>query len=138
MTLLRILIVCFALLAIGAAESESEWVPVRVVGIDYPVLARQSRTAGIVRVQCDIASDGSVAKATITSGSLLLGSSILEGIGDWRFQKAPSTVRPRSNRVTLTVTFILRDATTMHTKTQFVYDYPYNVTVVSTPVYRSH
>jgi TonB family protein len=76
------------LLSVAASagdEAEGIWIPTRMVGIDYPVLAQQSRTHGVVKVACTIASDGTVSSAKITSGSLLLGASILERISQWKF-----------------------------------------------------
>jgi TonB family protein len=81
------------LLSVAASagdEAEGIWIPTRMVGIDYPVLAQQSRTHGVVKVACTIASDGTVSSAKITSGSLLLGASIQERISQWKFRFTPA------------------------------------------------
>src|SRR5215467_12355577 len=72
------------------------WVPARVVNVEYPLLGLQSRTSGSVRIQCDIASDGSVESAKILSGSRLLGEAVIQRIGEWRFRPDSATTSPPS------------------------------------------
>src|SRR5947207_15751927 len=53
------------------AEDAAVWTPARIVNIDYPLLALQSRTHGPVEIECILAGDGSVSSAKIRSGSAL-------------------------------------------------------------------
>ncbi len=115
------------------------WVPARVVNIEYPLLALQSRTQGAVSIECVIAADGSVSTAKVVSGSPLLGGAVLSRIGEWRFRLASgaSAAQPPST-VTMTVNFVLEKPVMVQPKTKFIYDYPNDVTVVSQPLRRTH
>jgi TonB family protein len=120
------------------AEDVTGWTPARIVNIDYPLLALQSRTHGSVEIECILAGDGSVSNAKIRSGSTLLGRAVLERIGEWRFRAASNTASKSPALVTLTFTFQLDEQAVSVPKTKFVYEYPYNVIVTSQPMHRSH
>jgi|DewCreStandDraft_4_1066084.scaffolds.fasta_scaffold89701_1 TonB family protein len=115
---------------------DARWVPARVVSIEYPLLALQSRTQGIVMVRCAIASDGTVSEAKITSGSILLGEAVLQRISEWRFRSTNASTP--TDGVILTFNFVLEQPAQTTPRTKFVYDYPYNTTIISQPVLRSH
>lgn len=115
------------------------WIPARLVSIDYPLLALQSRTEGVVKVECAIAPDGSVSTAKIASGSPLLGGAVLARIGEWRFRReaGAASVHPEAT-VTITFQFVLEKAIVVQSKTKFVFDYPDTATVISQPLRRTH
>src|SRR4051812_17918646 len=91
------------------AEDAAVWTPARIVNIDYPLLALQSRTHGPVEIECMLADDGSVSSAKIRSGSALLGRAVLERIGEWRFRASSSAAPKSPAAVTLTFTFQLEE-----------------------------
>lgn len=131
----------FVILTIASichAEDDAVWTPARIVNIDYPLLALQSRTHGPVEIECILAGDGSVSSAKIRSGPPLLGRAVLERIGEWRFRAASNAAAKSPAAVTLTFTFQLEEQAVSTPKTKFVYEYPYNVTVTSQPTLRSH
>lgn len=119
------------------AEDAPGWIPSRIVGIDYPLLALQSRTHGPVEIECILASDGSVSSAKILSGSPLLGRAVLDRLSEWQF-RATSSGLQQPAVVTLTLMFRLEEQAVSAPKTKFVYEYPYTVTVTSQPLLRSH
>jgi TonB family protein len=108
-----------------------------VVNIEYPLLALQSRTEGSLTVECLIASDGSVSSAKLLAGSPPLGSAVLSRIGEWRFRLI-SEKSPEPSRITMTFTFALERSVVQQPKVKFIYDFPYDVTVISQPVRRTH
>jgi TonB family protein len=129
------------ILTIGSAchaEDAPAWTPSRIVGIDYPLLAVQSRTHGPVEIECILAGDGSVSSAKIRSGSTLLGRAVLDRLSEWRFRATSASALQQPAVVTLTFMFRLEEQAVSAPKTKFVYEYPYTVTVTSQPMLRSH
>src|SRR5262249_20175398 len=105
------------------SEEAPGWTPSRIVGIDYPLLALQSRTHGPVEIECTLAGDGSVSSAKIRSGSPVLGRAVLDRLSEWRFRATSASVQPAV--VTLTFMFRLEEQAVSTPKTKFVYEYPY-------------
>src|SRR5436309_1189734 len=80
------------------ADDAAVWTPARIVNIDYPLLALQSRTHGPVEIECILAGDGSVSSAKIRSGSALLGRAVLEGLVNGTFAPLPVLLQNHPRR----------------------------------------
>jgi TonB family protein len=127
----RIGILFFLVTSILLADGDVIWVPEHMVSIEYPLLALQSQMVGVVKVSCMLREDGSLTDAKVLSGPLLLGHAVLGRIGEWRFRRVGGSSPPPPAAVTLTFTFRLDGPPVGRTKTKFVYDYPFDVTIVS-------
>jgi TonB family protein len=56
---------------------------------EFPLLARQMKVAGKVKIEATISPDGRVTSTKVVGGSPLLVSSALDAIKKWRFESAP-------------------------------------------------
>ena len=116
----------------------SDWMPIRIFSVDYPLLAVQSRTSGVVKVDCTLRKDGTVADARIVSGSLLLGQPILERIPEWKFKASRADGSRPSETIVLYFEFRLGATAAGPPKSLFVYDYPNRFTITSQTLSRTH
>ena len=138
MSLLRFAMALFATTAAGSAGEEVVWIPAHIVSIDYPLLALQSRTSGLVKVRCVLRDDGVVGSSELLAGSKLLGYAVLARIGEWRFRVGSAFKHRPPESVTLTFRFRLEDRAVTRPQVTFVYDYPYAAEVISQPMMRDH
>jgi TonB family protein len=56
----------------------------------YPVMARELRVSGTVKMQAVVATSGRVKEIRVVDGSPLLANAALESAKKWQFQPAPS------------------------------------------------
>jgi TonB family protein len=136
--MLQRLLLVLAIASVCRSEDYITWFPTRVVSIEYPLLGVQSRTHGVVKIECVLSPNGSVSEAKILSGSLLLGKAVLDRISEWRFRSVTSAAPTQPPTLILTFNFLLEDQAATVPKTKFVYDYPNTITVISQPFARSH
>jgi|GEM_PF-5478855 len=129
-----------ALLITGLAlgSENPNWIPSRIVSIDYPLLAIQSKTYGNVEIECVLRRDGTVENARVVSGSQLLGNFIVRGIREWKFM--PNTIGPNPSAGLLSLYFEykLGEGADGNPKSSFVYDYPNHFTISSKSLLRTH
>jgi TonB family protein len=110
--------------------------------MEYPVLARQSKMQGTVKVKCVIGIDGSVKSTEIVESIAatpqqasvrgILGKAAEENARQWKFLK--STGDPNiqvSNSVVLSYVFSLRGETRGRAQTEFVFEAPNTVLITS-------
>lgn len=116
--------------------ADEMWVPARIVSFQYPPLALQAMISGFVEVECTVSGDGSVTRTEVRSGHPILGRSVVEQIGKWRFRASSGSVLV--NVVAVSVEFRLEGTPVDHSTSTFVYDYPYSVIVSAPPLLRSH
>ena len=73
----------------------------------YPVLAKNQRIHGDVRIDALIDADGHVSSMKMLSGPLLLQSSASEALQHWKFKPATISGRPVPMHYMVTVQFLL-------------------------------
>lgn len=69
-------------------EAPKRKVRVRMIP-DYPVLARQLKVIGKVKIEATVAADGHVTGTRVIGGSPLLVGSAIEALKKWRFEPGP-------------------------------------------------
>lgn len=121
------------------AQDATEWIPSRIVSIDYPLLALQSQTQGVVKIRCRVRADGSAIDCKLISGPPLLARSVSARIGEWRFRHAPLSASQPSGTVILTFNFRLEEPpVTSPREATFIFEYPDAATILSHPILRDH
>jgi len=70
------------------AESAKRKVKTRVTP-DYPVLAKQMKVTGKVKIETTVAADGHVTATKIVGGSPLLVGAAVDAVKKWRFEPGP-------------------------------------------------
>jgi len=117
-----------------------DWIPERVVGMNYPPLAAHARRQGTVTLQCRIGEDGLVKSVkTISDSEQLSGNLLSQAAEDnatkWKFgrPKAIASVSGTSGIVVLKYTFVLEGDSRACPKALFVFEYPDSVTVTAEP-----
>lgn len=96
----------------------------------YPVLARAARIQGIVKLRCTLDADGRVTEIKTLSGHALLAAAATRSVERWTFDKAAQESNA-SNTVDLEFSFELREPGTSFDDTQFIFEYPNRVRVVT-------
>jgi len=75
---------------------------------EYPVLAKVNYIQGKVRVQLEVAADGTVASAHVLTGNPLLAAAVLNSVGTWRYRPYVSKDGPAPFATKVEVNFSLR------------------------------
>jgi TonB family protein len=75
---------------------------------EYPVLAKVNYLQGRVRVQLEVAPDGTVTRAHVLSGNPLLAEAVLNSVGSWRYRPYVAKDGPTSFATKVEVNFSLR------------------------------
>ena len=73
----------------------------------YPVLARQTKTQGTVRLSVIISTDGEVESVEAVSGPPLLVPAAIEAVGQWLFKPFAVDGKPVRVDTTIDVIFAL-------------------------------
>ena len=120
------------------SAQDSAWVPSRVVSFEYPVLAQQSQTTGVVRIRCTILKAGEIETCEAVAGKPLLAQPVFAAVRNWRFSKTPETAHKLGDSVILTFVFRLEEPAKLRPETIFIYNAPYECEVVSHSTLRSH
>lgn len=89
-TLVGLLLAAIVVLPISAQESSesSRKILVQTPAV-YPTLARSMNIRGTVKLQAQVAPDGTVKKVDVMGGHPLLTQSAVTAVGHWKFQPAP-------------------------------------------------
>jgi hypothetical protein len=123
-------------LALGSTAPQ--WTIMRIVSVDYPALAVQSHTSGLVKIECQLRDDGTVETAKLASGSELLARSIFQRIGEWKFMPRVDGSSPATPLLVLYFEFRLTEPATGPSASRFVYDYPDHFTITAAGAHRTH
>jgi|HubBroStandDraft_1064217.scaffolds.fasta_scaffold09099_3 protein TonB len=75
----------------------------------YPMIARNMRLTGIVRLRAIIATDGSVQHLEVLSGSEILSRAARQAVEQWRYRPTLLNGVPVEVETLITVTFVLGD-----------------------------
>jgi TonB family protein len=114
-----------------AESAKAQWIPKRVVGMDYPKLARMARIEGRVEIACTINSDGSVASIKpIGNPHPLLLKTVEENAFKWKFMRTSDLGRSQST-ATLTYSFTMERTGSAHPVRTFAFEYPSSVILTS-------
>lgn len=105
--------------------------PVRIVSMEYPVLARQAQIQGVVRISAEISGSGDVGLIKLSSGPPILADAAQKNLLRWKFSQA-THLESESRLVNLVYTFVLEKRHSGTTET--VFDSPNRVSVLSSPV----
>ncbi len=119
------------LLLLGCAESaKAQWIPKRVVGMEYSELAASARMQGQVEILCTISLEGSVVSTkAIKTPWLVLSTYAEENARKWLFRKVSASIE--QNTFLLKYNFQLEGSGTAHPQNRFIFEYPNEVTVSS-------
>jgi len=113
-----------------------DWKPQRVVGLDYPAIARGTALEGIVVVKCRLDGEGKVTAAEVRLESKSnrtlesLRNAAIENAKKWRFMKTPESGTKESEAL-LRYQFKLSGITRSTPRQEFAFEYPDTVTIVS-------
>ncbi len=83
----------------------------------YPILARQARISGTVRLHAIVAEDGSVDELEVVSGPLLLLKAALDAASEWKYQPTLLNGEPVKVDTTVDVIFTLSPKETASSST---------------------
>jgi protein TonB len=75
----------------------------------YPIIARNMRLSGTVRLRAVIATDGSVQHLEVLSGSEILARAARQAVEQWRYRPTLLSGVPVEVETYITVTFVLGD-----------------------------
>lgn len=89
---IAVLLVSFAILHASAQDSSSRKVVVQTPAV-YPTLARSMNIRGTVKLQAQVAPNGTVKKIDVLGGHPLLTQSAVTAVGHWKFEPAPKETR---------------------------------------------
>jgi protein TonB len=81
---------------------------IRQVPPEYPELARQSETEGVVLVQIGVNEFGDVIEATVVQGVPMLNQAAIEAVMQWKFRPAKQRDVPVPVRIVVPIRFTLR------------------------------
>jgi protein TonB len=73
----------------------------------YPMIARNMRLSGTVRLRAVIATDGSVQNLEVLSGSEILARAARQAVEQWRYRPTLLSGVPVEVETYITVTFVL-------------------------------
>jgi len=126
------LILCGTLLFAFCADSSAGWLPARILGLQYPQVARAARIEGTVVAICTVQSDGSIGGVEILSDPPLLASAVKANLIRWTFRRTDAGSKAE-DRILVTYTFDLKGDCDKYNrcKEEFWYEPPDRVTVVS-------
>ena len=87
---IAVLLAAISVLSISAQESSdvSRKVLVQTPAV-YPTLARSMNIRGTVKLQAQVAPNGTVKKIDVLGGHPLLTQSAVTAVGHWKFEPAP-------------------------------------------------
>lgn len=104
-TITSVILAIGAMMACTHPPDVKRWTPKRVVGMDYPMLARAARIEGKVTVVCTIGPDGSVASVkAVHDPHPILAPAALANASEWTFE-SNSAHPPSPESVTLVYSF---------------------------------
>lgn len=126
-------IIVLGLAAACYAQPSDAWIPSKILGIVYPVLARNSRLEGEVKAKCLIKEDGSVAAVEILSSpNDILSDEVKSNLLRWKFRLSGSGAH--KNDVIVTYSFRLNgecEDARLCKETEFWYEYPYHIIAIA-------
>src|SRR6202011_6320932 len=74
---------------------------------DYPLLARQMKVQGAVRLQALISRDGTIQELQILSGPSILATAAREAVKQWHFKPYIQNGQPVETQARITVNFTI-------------------------------
>lgn len=129
LNVLSVLSMCAGTMAICA---ETPIQPRRIVGLEYPRLARLANAGGRIVLRFAVSSDGKVERVDIEQGHPLLAGAASECLRKWTYQACPETGGSRCN-LRIHFDFILEGLCASELcPSSFTFDFPDTVTVRST------
>ena len=124
---------CAFLLLICAGAVKAQWVPQKVVGIEYSKYATLAKIQGEVELLLSIKSDGTVASAQpIGNPHRLLSEIAQENAIKWVFRDhSESKSSPPTAKVIYSFRLEGEAKANVEPRRQFIFEYPSNVNVIS-------
>lgn len=135
------LLLIYWLVLAGQDVSAQEWTPQRVVGMNYPALAAQSRTQGTVELSCSLDADGAVVGVKVLSANgpnpALLSSAASQNATKWKFRRRNQQEGTASTARLVYIFTMPEQASRERPRSEFAFEYPDSVFVTSeTPAIR--
>jgi protein TonB len=79
----------------------------RPVRPEYPLLARQMKVEGIVRLDARVGKDGGIQSLSVLGGPTILADAAREAVKQWRFRPHLQDGQPVETQVPITVNFMI-------------------------------
>jgi TonB family protein len=136
----KLLLLSVALLTLWlpVQAEAAAWVVQHLESMEYPLLGVQSREQATIRVQCQVATDGTVVDARVIerSGAPRPGSVLekgaIENARKWTFRYSPGGVPEQPGTATLVYVFRLEGSCDyQRCPSRFAFDMPDRVTVTA-------
>ncbi len=108
-----------------------DWFPDQIEAPTYPVLANQAAIQGLVSVKLTLSQAGDVIAADVISGNLVLAKAAKANLLLWKFAGICSTNESLPTTIEFKYRFRLTGVVMEKHTTQFRYQHPYRVTVLS-------
>jgi len=108
-----------------------EWIPVRVVSLNYPIVAAQAQIAGTVQIVIALNDRGIVQDIVSETGNSILAAAAERNIRTWKFGRLPGAGKTSIGR-TVRVTYVFKLEDVSHSTTpqsKFMYEYPETATI---------
>ena|SRR5258708_37906034 len=118
-------------LVLACRLSAGQWFAVRMDGPLYPPLANQARIEGVVTLHIALSATGEVLTVEVVSGNSVLAKEARANALMWAFARRCPTDEALPRTVEMTYEFRLNGEVLSNPKTQFHYEHPYRVVVVS-------
>jgi TonB family protein len=93
-------------LPLATAQGKDELIAKRVVGMEYPWLARMAVLQGTVQLEATVSKDGAPENIRITSGPEPLATPAMQTLSKWRFQNCQGGATDCTLKITFT--FVLK------------------------------
>jgi hypothetical protein len=128
---LAFLAVFFISLCYAQEPSQQRWIPKRIVGMDYPLIARSARIEGKVEIACVLNPDGTVASTKpIGNPHPILLKAVQENASKWVFMKESNADRSPGT-ATLIYLFQMGGKSAHSPNRQFEFEYPSSIFLTS-------
>ena len=88
-------------------SSDARQVLSRPVRPEYPLLARQMKVEGIVRLDARVGKDGGIQSLSVLGGPTILADAAREAVKQWRFRPHLQDGQPVETQVPITVNFTI-------------------------------
>ncbi len=133
----------FVILITPSALIGQDWIPKRVVGMEYPVAAVQASIQPTFELECTLNSRGTVGTIEILrvqtalqsgpTGQILLNAT-RENMKKWIFMKKEAMASPSPSKIKMRYIFKIEGEPKVTPHQEFIYEYPDTVKITSEPL----
>jgi TonB family protein len=136
---LQLLLLLSGVFARSALSLDTEWMPVSLKGMQYPLAANHAQISGAVTLQVRISEDGSVTEVISIHGNRILADAAVANIKLWKFKPA-CRIGQNVGEPVLRFKYIfkLEGEAQYRPRSHFEYEHPYIVKITSEAQLRTH